>query len=111
MRRQQSERLRPNPRPRFHNLLSLGQVAAAPANELTRLDLRVDKNLRPFAPDVFLHHDGVRARRNWRSGKDADSFSGRDAQAAINSRRLLADQALRFPFPASASHDRVTIHG
>ena len=90
--------------------MALRQVTAAPPNEFAGFNLRLHKNLRSFASDIFLHHNRIRARRDRRSRENADSFPRLDLQSAIDPSRLFADDALRFSFRAGPGHDRITIH-
>ena len=108
--RQQRQRLRPNPFTGRENLLPLAQIRSAATNKLPWLNLRVDENFRPIAPNVFLHNHRVRAFRHWRAGENAGRFAGCDPQLAINSGRLFANDALALAKPAGAGHDCIAIH-
>ena len=110
LRGKQRERLRTDARSRFQNFLSFAQIRTATADEFARLHLRVQKNFGSFAPNLFLHHDCIRARRDRRPGENANRFARRDPQAAVDPRWLFADNAQRFSFGASASHNGITIH-
>ena len=110
LRRQQRQRLRPNPFTRLDNLLPPAQIRSATTDELPGLDFRVDENFRAIAPNVFLHNYRVRAFGHWRARENANRFACCNPQLAINPCRLFADDALALSRSASPGRDCVTVH-
>src|SRR5262249_12012062 len=99
LRGQERNRSRTNPLAARKNFLTFCQIATAPADEFTWIDIHIHYDFIAFARRVFLHDNRVCPGGYRGACKNPNRFAGRNPKLPINASRLLSGYSQSRAFP------------